>query len=95
MLRRTNLSVWIPSISTLVLLSQAILLNRNSDPEAPRGLYSLKLKSHLENEASSSYTIAFEDQGDATNFCFLLESFFEDLGDFSADVVPLSIKVKS
>ncbi|KAJ8619525.1 hypothetical protein MRB53_028054 [Persea americana] len=70
----------------------AILLNRSSDPEAPRGLYSLKMKSHLENEGSSSYTIAFEDQGDATNFCFLLESFFEDLGDFSADVVPLSIK---
>ncbi|RWR94663.1 wound-responsive family protein [Cinnamomum micranthum f. kanehirae] len=73
----------------------AILLNRSSDSEAPRGLYSLKMKSHLENEGSSSYIVAFEDQGDATNFCFLLESFFEDLGDFSADVVPLSIKHKT
>lgn len=70
----------------------AIILCRGSDGEGPRGFYSLKVNSELGSGNSSSYTIAFEDRVDATNFCYLLESFFEDLGDFSADVVPLSIK---
>lgn len=78
-----------------VILFQAILLRRGSDHEGPGGLYSLKVDSQSRNGSCSSYTIAFEDQGDATNFRYLLESFFEDLEDFSADVVPLSVKVKS
>lgn len=47
-----------------------------------------------ENDDSPSYTVAFQDRGDATNFCYLLESFFEGLGDVSADVVPLTIQVR-
>eukprot|EP00268_Persea_americana_P056681 TRINITY_DN6714_c2_g1_i4.p1 TRINITY_DN6714_c2_g1~~TRINITY_DN6714_c2_g1_i4.p1 ORF type:complete len:671 (-),score=159.93 TRINITY_DN6714_c2_g1_i4:545-2557(-) len=69
----------------------AILLRRGSDHEGSEGLYSLKMNSHSGNE-SCSCTIAFEDRGDASNFCYLLESFFEGLGDFSADAVPLSTK---
>lgn len=45
-------------------------------------------------EESASYTIVFQDRGDAMNFCFLLESFFVDLGDVNADVVPLTIQVR-
>lgn len=74
------------------ILVQAILLRRGSEHEGSEGLYSLKMNSHSGNE-SCSCTIAFEDRGDASNFCYLLESFFEGLGDFSADAVPLSTKV--
>ncbi|KAF3456220.1 hypothetical protein FNV43_RR00870 [Rhamnella rubrinervis] len=62
-----------------------VLMRRGSDPEGPEGLYTLK-------NGSQSCTVAFEDRGDANNFCFLLESFFEDLGDFRADIIPLSVK---
>ncbi|XP_042516673.1 uncharacterized protein LOC122090962 [Macadamia integrifolia] len=69
-----------------------ILLHRGSDHEGQRGLYSLKVSSNPQDTSCSSYTVAFEDRTDATNFSYLLESFFEDLGDCSANVVPLSIK---
>lgn len=55
------------------------------------GLYTLKSVSSSDEQIS--YTVAFEDPSDATNFCYLLESFFEDLGDFKADVAPLTVKV--
>lgn len=70
------------------------MMRRGSDHEAQGGLYTLKIPSHESYPIDLSYAIAFEDRGDATNFCYLLESFFEDLGDFSADIVPLSIKVR-
>ncbi|XP_068660209.1 uncharacterized protein [Aristolochia californica] len=66
-----------------------ILLRRGSDHQG--GFYSLKTSPSADDDIVS-YTVAFEDRGDASNFCFLLESFFEDLADFRADVVPLSIK---
>ncbi|KAF6142628.1 hypothetical protein GIB67_015114 [Kingdonia uniflora] len=62
----------------------AIVLHMGSEPEGPEGLYSLKMD-------DNSYTIAFEDRHDASHFCQILELFFDDLGDFSADIVPLSI----
>ncbi|KAF8394573.1 hypothetical protein HHK36_020786 [Tetracentron sinense] len=70
----------------------AILLRRGPGREGPRGLYTLKINSSARDESYLSYTVAFEDRSDATNFCYLLESFFNDLNDFSADVIPLSIK---
>ncbi|KAM0951128.1 hypothetical protein DsansV1_C04g0048711 [Dioscorea sansibarensis] len=69
----------------------AIFLHRGNDHDSPKGLYSLK-KFLPDDGDSPSYTIAFQDQGDATNFCYLLESFFEDLPGFSADMVPLTIQ---
>lgn len=69
-------------------------MQRGSNHEEQDGLYTLKTTSHESDPIDSSYTVAFEDRGDATNFCYLLESFFEELGDFSADIVPLSIKVR-
>lgn len=56
------------------------------DIEGAKGLFT------LESKGDSSHTIAFEDQGDATNFCYLLQSSFEDLGDFSAEIVPVPTK---
>lgn len=70
-------------------------MRRGSDPEGPEGLYTLKNVSWSQNDVDSSCTVAFEDRGDANNFCFLLESFFEDLGDFKADIIPLSVKVRT
>ncbi|XP_057772188.1 uncharacterized protein LOC130991800 isoform X2 [Salvia miltiorrhiza] len=55
-----------------------------------KGLYTLKSISSTDEQVS--YIVAFEDRVDATNFCYLLESFFEDLGDFKADVAPLTVK---
>lgn len=69
----------------------AILVHRRSDFNGPKGLYCLKMDSPSEEDASVSYTVVFQDQGDAANFCYLLESFFADLDDFVADVVPLEI----
>ncbi|PON80360.1 ABC subfamily C protein [Parasponia andersonii] len=69
-----------------------VLMHRGSDPEGPGGLYTLNPSTESLKQTDCSYTVAFEDRGDANNFCFLLESFFEDLGDVRADIVPLSIK---
>ncbi|KAF7851498.1 hypothetical protein BT93_L3783 [Corymbia citriodora subsp. variegata] len=65
----------------------AILMRRGSDFEEPGGFFSLK--TDPEDSDASSYTVSFEERVDANNFCFLLESFFEELGDFSVDIVPL------
>ncbi|KAG1365228.1 hypothetical protein COCNU_12G002280 [Cocos nucifera] len=70
----------------------AIFLRRGSDGNSPKGLYSLQMNSSSDDGDFTSYTVAFQDRGDATNFCYLLESFFEELGDVSADVVPLTIQ---
>ncbi|RZR83528.1 hypothetical protein BHM03_00010151 [Ensete ventricosum] len=74
---------------------KAIFLRRGSDGNGPKGLYSLDISSSSVEEKSPSYTIAFQDRGDATNFCYLVKTFFEDLGDVNADIVPLTIKVRS
>ncbi|KAK4737805.1 hypothetical protein R3W88_001502 [Solanum pinnatisectum] len=68
----------------------AIRMWRGHDDEGPEGLFTLKSSSQV--NGSLSHTVAFEDRGDATNFCYLLQSFFEDLGDFSAEIVPLPVK---
>ncbi|KAG6731806.1 hypothetical protein I3842_01G147000 [Carya illinoinensis] len=69
-----------------------IFMRRGSDREGQAGFYNLKFGSQAEEQSNSSYTVAFEDRADASNFCFLLEDFFKDLDDFSADILPLSIK---
>ncbi|GAU11165.1 hypothetical protein TSUD_197890 [Trifolium subterraneum] len=71
-----------------------IVMQRGSNEEDPKGLYSLNFTSKQREHNDDSYTVAFEDQADANNFCFLLESFFEELGDddFSANAVPMSIQ---
>ncbi|XP_057467552.1 uncharacterized protein LOC130756928 [Actinidia eriantha] len=70
--------------------SRAILIRRGHEGEGQDGLYRLTTSPYT--KAEGDYTVAFEDCGDATNFCYILESVFEDLGDFSADIVLLSIK---
>ncbi|GMH18781.1 hypothetical protein Nepgr_020622 [Nepenthes gracilis] len=70
----------------------AILMQNGSNNEGMWGLYTLKITSDAVNQKQTSYTVAFEDRIDATNFSFLLESFFEDLQETTIDIVPLSIK---
>lgn len=65
-------------------------MRRGHDDEGPEGLFALKFSSQV--NGSLSHTVAFEDRGDATNFCYLLQSFFGDLGDFSAEIVPLPVQ---
>ncbi|CAN6468544.1 unnamed protein product [Victoria cruziana] len=69
-----------------------ILLHRGVGDTRSKGLYSLKQHHSADSDAVGSHIIAFQDRGDATNFCSLLECFFKDLDDAYADVVPLSIK---
>lgn len=69
-------------------------MRRGSNYEGPQGLFTLKVASDKDDKNVSSYVIGFEDRVDANNFCYLLESFFEDLGDFSTDIVPLLKKVR-
>lgn len=69
----------------------AVNIRRGPNPDSPEGLFTLKASS-AEDQSEPSYVICFEDHNDAANFCYILESFFEDLDDFVADVVLLPIK---
>ncbi|XVF62586.1 hypothetical protein PTKIN_Ptkin09bG0020300 [Pterospermum kingtungense] len=70
----------------------AIFMQRGVDREGAGGLFTLQVSSDGQDQSRTSCTVAFEDHSDANNFCYLLECFFEDLGDFSAEVVPTSVK---
>lgn len=69
-------------------------MHRGSEDEELGGLFTLKIPSKTQDAEESTYTVAFEDHVDANNFCYLLESFFEELGNFTADIVPLPTKVR-
>lgn len=70
-------------------------MQRDSNTESPKALYRLNFTSKQREQGNDFYTVAFEDRADANNFCFILESFFEDLDDgFSAIVFPMSIQVR-
>ncbi|KAE9602160.1 hypothetical protein Lal_00049946 [Lupinus albus] len=68
-----------------------ILMERDSNG-GQKALYMLKLTSKEQDQGVDSYVVAFEDHGDANNFCVLLETYFEDLDDFSASPVPMTIQ---
>lgn len=70
-------------------------MRRGENGERGEGLYTLRTVSNTEDQIS--HMVAFEDRDDATNFCSLLRSYFQDLEleDFKADVVPLTIKVSA
>lgn len=74
------------------ILFQAIFMYTGRDEEGPHGAYTIKSTSHTKD--GSSHLAAFEDRGDATNFCYILQSFFEELVDFSTDIVPIPTKVR-
>lgn len=80
------------SVTNVHVNMQVIRMRRGHEDEGPEGLFAIKSSSNA--NGSSSHTVAFEDRGDATNFCYLLESFFDDLGDFSAEIVPFPVKVR-
>lgn len=65
-------------------------MRRGLNDEEIQGPFCLKRSSG--SNSNFSHTVAFEDRGDASNFCYILQTFFSDLGDFSAEIVPLSIK---
>ncbi|XP_051127529.1 uncharacterized protein LOC127248991 [Andrographis paniculata] len=65
-----------------------IIIQRGDYDKGSEGFYVLKSISGSKNR--TSHIVAFEDQADANNFCYLLESFFEDMEGFRADVVPLT-----
>ncbi|KAA3456209.1 ATP-binding cassette sub-family C member 11 [Gossypium australe] len=69
-----------------------ILMQRGDDLEGLEGLFTIQLSSEGQEQSKTSCVVAFEDRSDANNFCYLLECFFEDLGDFSADIIPMSVK---
>jgi hypothetical protein len=69
-----------------------ILMRSNIDQDISEGYFTLRTESMEQNEGQVSHMIAFEDQSDARNFSYLLESVFEDLDDFSADIAPVTTK---
>ncbi|KAJ4900112.1 embryo defective 1703 [Raphanus sativus] len=69
-----------------------ILMRSNIDQEISEGYFTMRTEPMEQNKGEVSHMIAFEDQSDAINFSYLLESVFEDLDDFSANVVPISTK---
>lgn len=68
----------------------AVVMRTGGDDQGANGLYRIKSTSHSWDD--SSHVVAFEDRGDATNFCYLLQSFFEDMDSFSTDIIPIPIK---
>ena len=74
------------------ILFQAVVMRTGGDDQEANGLYRIKSTSHSLDD--SSHVVAFEDRGDATNFCYLLQSFFEDLDNFSTDIIPIPIEVR-
>uniref|UniRef100_A0A1J3I596 Uncharacterized protein n=1 Tax=Noccaea caerulescens TaxID=107243 RepID=A0A1J3I596_NOCCA len=69
-----------------------ILMRSRIDQEISEGYFTIRTESMEQKEGEVSHVIAFEDQSDAINFSYLLESVFEDLDEFSANVVPVSTK---
>ncbi|KAL9410318.1 hypothetical protein AB3S75_044143 [Citrus x aurantiifolia] len=70
----------------------AIVMRRGFEQEGAEGLFALRTASEVQDQDNASYTVVFENHVDANHFCHLLESFFEDLGDFSTDIIPLPVK---
>lgn len=66
-----------------------ILMREGSGPE---GMYTLKATGNALEKKDEAYTVVFEDRGDANNFCYIVESFFEETTDFTADVIPVPTK---
>ncbi|XP_010434915.1 PREDICTED: uncharacterized protein LOC104718808 [Camelina sativa] len=69
-----------------------ILMRSRIDQDISEGYFTLRTESMEQNEGQISHMIAFEDQSDARNFSYLLESVFEDLDEFIADIAPVSTK---
>ncbi|XP_023006301.1 uncharacterized protein LOC111499077 [Cucurbita maxima] len=70
-----------------------IFMHRGSEDEEHGGLFTLRIPSKTRDiEEYTTYTVAFEHHVDANNFCYLLESFFEELDTFTTDVIPLPTK---
>nr|ABK26563.1 unknown [Picea sitchensis] len=69
-------------------------LYRNNKGEVLKGLYSLEMVPGIESASKPGpyHTIAFQDHADARNFCYILQSHYNDLGDASVHVIPLSSK---
>ncbi|KAK9741651.1 hypothetical protein RND81_03G119700 [Saponaria officinalis] len=68
----------------------AILMEKGRGSEMQQGFFTLHMNS--DTDYKSSYTVAFEDQKDAMNFSYILESVFEDVPDAAVDVVLMSTK---
>lgn len=68
-------------------------MRRGFEQEGAEGLFALRTASEVQDQDNASYTVVFENHVDANHFCHLLESVFEDLGDFSTDIIPLPVKV--
>ncbi|GJS92320.1 hypothetical protein Tco_0774956 [Tanacetum coccineum] len=64
----------------------AVHMQRGEEDEES-GLF--VIRSDSQTQSGLIHTVAFEDRGDAMNFCYLLESFFEDLEDFSTNIIPI------
>lgn len=68
----------------------AVVMRTGGDGEEANELYTINSTSR--DRDGSSHVVAFEDRGDATNFCYLLQSFFEYMDDFTTDIIPIPIK---
>ncbi|EPS60843.1 hypothetical protein M569_13959, partial [Genlisea aurea] len=73
-------------------LPYVLMSSSGLEGEGGKGLYTLKSISESGGGNKSSHLIAFEDRTDATNFCYLLRSFFGEMSSFEAEVVPLPVK---
>lgn len=64
-------------------------LYRNKNGEIMKGLYSLEMAPDLDSKSQRFHVVAFEDKGDAKNFCYILRNKLENA---IAHVIPCAPK---
>lgn len=57
------------------------------------GFYSLEMAADLELDPKQYHVIAFEDPGDAKNFCYIIQAHMDMLGSGKAFVIARPPKV--
>ncbi|GJX89792.1 hypothetical protein Tco_0343118, partial [Tanacetum coccineum] len=66
----------------IIKIMGAVHIRGEEDEES--GLFIIR--SDSQTQIGLAHTVAFEDHGETMNFCYLLESFFEDLEDFNTNI---------
>ncbi|GJV66931.1 hypothetical protein Tco_1482440 [Tanacetum coccineum] len=70
-------------------LPYALAVHIRGEEDEESGLFIIR--SDSQTQTGLAHTVAFEDHGETMNFCYLLESFFEDLEDFNTNIQAVQL----
>ncbi|GJV65509.1 hypothetical protein Tco_1476337 [Tanacetum coccineum] len=69
--------------------SHYVAVHIRGEEDEESGLFIIR--SDSQTQTGLAHTVAFEDHGETMNFCYLLESFFEDLEDFNTNIQAVQL----